>query len=173
MKSTGSRGLTALATLLDALAFGTRVRAAPFAEEHGFARSSIFDLTRRLEAAGLVTRSSSGDVHAGPAALDFAWSTYGLQDMRGPTEAVLLWLSDLFDAPVEATCDGDLLLCAPGRSQMVGTVAQDISEPVCDQNGTERMRLTLQLRVAVDADIASVAIKRAATTLERHLRMFG
>ncbi|SFJ41694.1 hypothetical protein [Aerobium aerolatum] len=169
MKSTDSRGLTALATLLDALASGTTVRAASFAEEHDFARSSVFDLTRRLEAAGLVTRSGSGDLHAGPAALDFAWSTYGLQGMRGPTEAVLLWLNDLFDAPVEATCSGDLLLCAPGRSPMVGPVAQEMSEPICDQNGTERMRLSLQPTAAVDADLASMAMKRAIATLEHHL----
>lgn len=171
MSTGGPRGITALATLLGQLASGMPVRAAEFAGSRGYARSSVFDLTRRLQKEGLLVRDDDGMLLAGPMAYELAWSACGLAGLRGPAEAVLLWLCDNVqgEASLLAGCDELLAVAGPvpgSAGQMI-----ELCLPIRDKRGEERMRLILRLGAQADRGLAEAAMRRAAATLEDHLEM--
>ena len=169
MTADSSRGVSALATMLAQLASGEPIRAADFAGRHGFARSSVFDLARRLQTLGFAARDDDGRLLAGPAAYDFAWSLHGLQGLRGPAQAMLLWLRDHVEAGAAIMVGDEELLSVPGPTLKEINAITRQSAPVCDREGGERLRLVLHLGVHSDAAIAAQALRRAVATLENFL----
>lgn len=171
MSAEGSRGITALAALLGQMASGMPVRAAEFAGSRGYARSSVFELARRLQKEGLLVRDDDGRLFAGPMAYQLAWSTHGLAGLRGPAEAVLLWLCDHAQGGASLLAGPDELLAVPGPGPSSVGQMIELCLPVLDKRGQERMQLILRLSAHAATGVAETAMRRAVVTLEHHLGM--
>ncbi|MGB6118020.1 MAG: hypothetical protein WBF87_07360 [Mesorhizobium sp.] len=173
MATEGTRGVSALADLLSQLSAGEPVRAAQFAEQHGYARSSIFDLARRMQETGFLVRDVNGALLAGPATYDLAWSSHGLSGLRGPAEAVLVWLCDHADSDAVLYADDTEILAVGRPVSRSSTVLAERTASICDDSGAERLNLVWRLREHVASRSAEVAFRRACATLEQHLKALG
>lgn len=167
MSVADTSGVASLAALMAQLATGKPVRAAAFASEHGLARSSVFDIARRLQEAGFLTRDDAGGLVAGPQARALAWSSCGLGRLSGPAEAVATWLRDHADGAVRLTA-GDIVLldfCGskPGADDLT------FQRALTDEKGIERGRLRLTVKPGA-GEMAALCLERAGLTLENYLR---
>lgn len=175
MSVADTRGVAALAALMAQLARGQPLRAAAFAEEHELARSSVFDIARRLQDAGFLTHDDAGSLVAGPTANALAWSAYGLATLSGPAEAVVLWLRDHTNGAVTLTTGEVVLLelAGPWPAQKSGVELTTSHAAILDETGSERARLTLTVKACLDDKArasATICLQRAAQTLQHHLR---
>jgi hypothetical protein len=84
---------------------------------------------------------------------------------------VLLWLRDHTDGGASLVAGSDELLAVPGPAPISTEQTIQLSLPVLDSRGQERMRLILGPGAHVEPTLASAALGRAAATLEHHLRM--
>ena len=75
--------------------------AADLARRLGTARTTTFDVLRRLEAAGFIDRDPQGLVSPGLASADLGFAAFGMVGGAGATEALLTVLRDEANASVE------------------------------------------------------------------------
>lgn len=93
-------GVTAFARILAGVAEGDAPSAGKLADQEGLARSTVFDVIKRMQAADLVTRSAAGTLAPGRTAGAFAYSVFGLGPLFGPAEPLLNWLCNEASADV-------------------------------------------------------------------------
>lgn len=111
MTTPQTSGVMALARLVTRVASGGDVTVASLAAEGGFARSSLFDIVRRLEAAGLVGRDGAGVLRAGPTLVKLGYAGFRAAAAVGPAEALLALLRDEADGTARLmAADGTVLL---------------------------------------------------------------
>lgn len=158
-------GVGVLARLIKRLGDGSQMTAAAFAAEEGFARSTVFDISRRMEAAGLVQRDLNGALSAGPALVKLSLAEYGLAPLSGPAEALLQQLRDETQATVRLWADERTILrFAARRADTEGVV---LEAPL-----TERSKVTLRLRInatRAERDDAQMRLGRCVLSLKHYL----
>lgn len=172
-------GVSGVARVLSRLADGTPRSVAELARTEGLSRSSAFDLARRLQAAGLAARDPAGRLVVGPRAIALAFGRFGLARLRGPAEALLVWLRDHGDVAATLSCaDGEkrvtlLSFPADGARAAIKDGLPTLTYPICGENGREAARLDLVCRQNCNrterAEIESLAL-RVKASLEHHLR---
>ncbi len=170
MSVAATTGVGVLARLLRRLGDGAATTVAEFAAAEGLARSTVFVVSRRMEAAGLLQRDLDGRLFAGPAAVRLALAEYGLAPLHGPAEALLAQLRDETLASVRLVADdGNVVLAyAARRGEAEGLV---LEAPV-----TERARIVLKLRVnatRAEREDAQLRLTRCAITLRHYLEAEG
>jgi hypothetical protein len=163
-------GVTVLARMLRRMAEGEAGTVTAFAEAEGFARSTVFDISRRLEAAGFVERDVDGALQAGPAAISLALAEWGIAALHGPAEALLAQLRDEAQANVRLVAgDGTTILeFATKRASAIGT---ELSAAV-----TEHVRLALSVRAnaaRAERDEAALRLAHYAASLRHYLATDG
>jgi len=94
MSGKDTAGVLALCAILGRVAQGSGASVAQAVQEDGIARSSGFDIVRRLELAGLVMREPGGVLLPGPTAVELGFAAYGIAPLAGPAEALLTLLRD-------------------------------------------------------------------------------
>ena len=166
MSVIATTGVGVLARLINRLGSGDAMTAASFAAREGFARSTVFDVTRRMEDAGLLQRDLSGTLMPGPELVRLALAEHGLAALCGPAEALLTQLRDETHATARLlAADGTVLLTLTARrGDREGTT---LDMPVGDV-----ARLTLQLRPntgRAEREDAQARLARVALTLSDHL----
>jgi hypothetical protein len=175
-ETTGVRGV---ARILTHLSDGAPRTVAELAEETGLARSTAFDLVRRLEDAQIVAREATGRLIAGPAAIALSFGRFGLARLHGPAEALLRWLRDHCDASATLTCmaGGECVTLASfsaswPRPTLTGR-SPTLSHAICAESGAEVARLEVVCRPncsrSESAEIGILAM-RAKASLELYLR---
>ncbi len=135
-----TRGIAALGRILAHIGGDKPTTAAALAAEDGLARSSVFEIVRKLERAGLATRQNGGILAPGPEAVRFGLAAHGAGTMQGAAEALLRHLRDETDGIAELG-DGDTVLLRfaarwEGESDVV------LETPL--HAGPLRIRLTLR-----------------------------
>jgi hypothetical protein len=161
-------GVAVLGRILAALASGQPQTAGDVIAGTGVARSSGFDVLRRMEQAGLVVRDAKGLLAPGPAAGRFAYSAHGLGGLFGPARPVLDWLRDETGGSASLMA-GESVLHRAAAERTAGT---NLRLAICDADGRERARLDLVL--ASDAGEAErgraqALVTAAARRLQDHL----
>ena len=102
MSVVATTGVGVLARLINRLGSGEAMTAASFAAREGFARSTVFDVTRRMEDAGLLQRDPSGTLMPGPAlVLVLSVPAASLEESRRDIERLRLLHTRL--NPIHAT----------------------------------------------------------------------
>ncbi|HZY67873.1 MAG TPA: hypothetical protein VFE52_04770, partial [Devosia sp.] len=162
MSTVTTTGVGMLARLLQRVSSGDHLSAASFGVQEGYARSTVFDVVRRMEDAGLIERDGDGALLPGAAAVRLAMSEHGLVALHGPAEALLTSLRDQTGGTARLlAADGSIMLTLAGRrgsrdglslEAPIGTVA----------------RLTLTLRVGItraQRDHAEAGLSRTALSL--------
>ena len=159
-------GVALVARMLRRLGEGTAPTVAGFAEEEGFARSTVFEVARRLEAAGLVRRDGQSGLVPGAAMVQLCLAEYGLAPLHGPAEALLSQLRDETQAVARLVGDdGTVLLVFATRRPIAEGV-------VLEAAVTARARLTLSLRASAtraERDMAQARLTRCAASLLYYL----
>ena len=166
MSVVATTGVGVLARLINRLGSGEAMTAAGFAAREGFARSTVFDVTRRMEDAGLLQRDLSGVLTPGPELVRLALAEHGLVGLYGPAEALLTQLRDETHATARlVAADGTVLLTLTARrGDYEGTV---LEAPVGNA-----ARVTLRLRPntgRAEREDAQARLARVALTLTDHL----
>lgn len=110
MSTEATTGVAAMASILGRVASGPAATVATVAEDQGVARSTAFDITRRLEAAGFIARDEGGLLSAGPELVRLAFAAHGVAALHGPAEALLALLRDETGATVRLYAGEALLL---------------------------------------------------------------
>lgn len=166
MSVVATRGVGVLARLINRLGTGETMTAAGFAAREGFARSTVFDVMRRMEDAGLLKRDLSGLLMPGPALVRLALAEHGLAALHGPAEALLTQLRDETHASAR-------LIAADGKVLLTLTARRGDSEgALLEVPVGEVARLTLQLRPntsRVEREDAQARLARVALTLTDYL----
>jgi DNA-binding IclR family transcriptional regulator len=172
-------GVNGVARILSRLSDGTPRTVTDLAREEGLARSTAFDLVRRLLEARLIAREPTGKLVAGPAAIALAFSRFGLARLHGPAEALLGWLRDHCDATATLSCAdrGERVTLASFLASRPKSAAADrattLSYAICGEGGLEVARLDVVCRPNASrterAETELLAL-RAKTSLEHHLR---
>ncbi len=166
MSVVATTGVGMLARLISHLSSGDVITAAGFATEQGFARSTVFDVTRRMEDAGLLQRDLNGTLLPGPALVRLALAEHGLAGLHGPAEALLTQLRDETHATARLlAADGTVMLTLAARwGEREG--------PLLEAAVGERAKLTLRLRpnaTRAEREDAQVRLTRTALSLMRYL----
>lgn len=173
---TRTAGVAAVGHILSRLGCGEHVTPRTLAEEDGLARSTVFDVVRRLEQADFLTRHSALGLAAGAAAACLGLSAWGLNALLEPIEATLLWLADHVGAPVGLVVPPDELLLFEVRGTWqprARDAVMSLYEKVQTADGivVARLRVTLPSRTpAQDIAFAKVHLGRACATLEAYLQ---
>ena len=94
-------GVGMIGRILNEVASGEPCTAADLARQLGTARTTTFDVLRRLEVAGFVDRDPQGLVSPGLASADLGFVGFGMGGGAGVTEALLSVLRDKADCTVE------------------------------------------------------------------------
>lgn len=140
MSVMATTGVGMLARLINRLGSGEAATAAGFAAQEGFARSTVFDVTRRTEDAGLLQRDPGGTLQPGPELVRLALAAHGLAALHGPAEALLTQLRDETHATARlVAADGTVLLTLTARRG-------DEEGPLLEAPVGDLARLTLRLR---------------------------
>jgi hypothetical protein len=172
-------GVGGVARILSRLSDGAPRTVMELAEETGLARSTAFDLVRRLRKAQIVARESTGRLIAGPIAIALSFGRFGLARLHGPAEALLIWLRDHCDVTAALTCmaDGERLTLTSfaanwPKSTLTGR-SQTLSYAICAENGVEMARLEVTCRPdcsrSEHTEVELLAL-RAKASLEHYLR---
>jgi DNA-binding IclR family transcriptional regulator len=163
-------GVGVLARLLRRLGEGGGATVAEFAAAEGFARSTVFDVSRRMEAAGLLQRDLNGGMFAGPAAVKLALAEFGLAALHGPAETLLAQLRDETQGTARLMTDD-------GTSVLSFTARRNESDGILlDAPVTDRAKVTLKLRAnatRAERDDAQLRLLRCATSLKHYLGING
>jgi DNA-binding IclR family transcriptional regulator len=166
MSVVATTGVGVLARLINRLSSGDAMTAAGFAAREGFARSTVFDVTRRMEDAGLLQRDPGGTLMLGPTLVRLALAEHGLAALHGPAEALLTQLRD----ETHATA---LLIAADGTVLLTLTARRGDNEgAVLEAAVGDAARVTLRLRPntgRAERDDAQARLARVALTLTDHL----
>ncbi len=170
-------GVSALALILQRLSDGRETRVAALIDDEGLARSTTFDVIRRLRAAGFVSSAPGGKIRAGAKLVALGYSRFGLAALHGPGEAVARWLRDHCDATVRLSCangDGRLTLALfPGAKKTCAPEpTHTLSLPICREDGAEVARLDVTCpRASSQSEISEIEVlaQRAKLTLEAYL----
>jgi DNA-binding IclR family transcriptional regulator len=160
-------GVAALARILNELGQDEVSSVAALAAKTCVSRTTAFEITRRLSAAGLVRRDIDGAVAAGPSAIALGFAAFGIAGLAGPAETLLSWLHERSDAFVELAVD-QVTLAAFGRRQPDMTM----EAPVRDGSGMERARLRLGWRPhtsQAERQRISADFERVRLSLEHYL----
>jgi hypothetical protein len=160
-------GVAALARILNELGQDEAPSVAALAERANVSRTTAFEITRRLAAAGMVRRDVDGAVAAGPAAIALGFAAFRIAGLAGPAETLLSWLHERGDAFVELAVD-QVTLVAFGKRQP--EIALDV--PVRDGSGAERARLRLAWRPhtnQAERQRLSADFERVRLSLEHYL----
>jgi len=172
-------GVNGVARILSRLSDGTPRSVTELAQEEGLARSTAFDLVRRLQEARLIARESTGKLVAGPATIALGFSRFGLARLHGPAEALLSWLRDHCDATATLSCadGGERVTLASFLANWPKSAEADrattLTYAICGEGGLEVARLDVACRPNASrferAETELLAL-RAKTSLELHLR---
>ena len=166
MSVVATTGVGMLARLIGRLGSGEVMTAAGFAADEGFARSTAFDVVRRMEDAGLLRRDLTGTLMAGPCLVKLALSPYGLASLHGPAEALLTQLRDETHGTARLIApDGTALLTLAGYRG-------DRDGPVLEAAVAERARVELRLRpntTRSEREHAQLRLARTAISLAHYL----
>jgi DNA-binding IclR family transcriptional regulator len=166
MSVVATTGVGMLARLINRLGSGEPMTAASFAAKEGCARSTMFDVTRRMEDAGLLQRDLNGTLMPGPALVRLALAEHGLAVLHGPAEALLTQLRDETHATAQLIAgDGTVLLTLTARRD-------DAQGTLLDVPIGEGARLTLRLRPntsRAERDDAQARLARTALSLTHYL----
>ena len=166
MSVVATTGVGVLARLISRLGNGEPMTAAGFATREGFARSTVFDVTRRMEDAGLLQRDPGGVLMPGPELVRLALAEHGLAALHGPAEALLTQLRDETHATAR-------LIAADGTVLMTLTARRGDNEGMMLEAPVGAVaRLTLRLRPntsRVEREDAQGRLTRVAFTLTEHL----
>lgn len=139
--------------------------AAGFAAKEGFARSTVFDISRRMEEAGLVQRDLNGTLSAGPALVKLSLAEHGLAALHGPAEALLQQLRDETQATARLWAgERTIMRFAARRADTEGVV---LEAPL-----TENAKVTLRLRInatRAERDDAQARLSRCVLSLKHYL----
>ena len=170
MSVAGTTGVGVLARLLRRLGEGSATTVAEFAATEGFARSTVFDVSRRMEAAGLLQRDLDGRLFAGPAAVRLALAEHGLAGLHGPGEALLAQLRDETLSSARLVADDDIVLLAYAarRNDQTGIM---LEVPL-----TERAKIVLTLKAnatRAEREDAQLRLTRCVVGLRHYLAFDG
>lgn len=170
MSVAATRGVGVLARMLRKLGEGETGTVGEFATAEGFARSTVFDISRRLEAAGLVERDVDGRLHPGAASVKLALAEYGISALHGPAEALLAQLRDETQTNVRLVADdGTVMLAFAARR--AAEAGQELTVAV-----TERVTVALAVRPSAtraERDDLQACAGRYAASLRHHLAVNG
>jgi len=171
-------GVNGVAQILSCLSDGAPRRTIELARETGLARSTAFDLVRRLQEARLVRREATGKLIAGPSAVALGFARFGLAQLHGPAEALLGWLRDHCDATATLSCAdrGERVTLASSLASRPKSAATDrsatLSYAICGEGGLEVARLDVicppNAARSQRAETEALAL-RVKTSLEHHL----
>ena len=166
MSVVATTGVGMLARLINRLAGTETMTAAGFATREGYARSTVFDVTRRMEAAGILQRDLAGTLMPGPELVRLSLADHGVAALHGPAEALLTQLRDETHATARlVAADGTVLLTLTARRG-------DEEGMLLDAPVGDVARLTLRLRPntgRAERDDAQARLLRAALSLTDHL----
>ena len=162
-----TRGVEVMVRVLERLAEGPAVKVAELAEMEDMARSSLFDIVRRLESAGFVERRSGGQLAPGPQVVALAFARAGLPSLQGPAEALLRLLRDETGGTATLIAgNAELLRVSSGRNEQM-TDPVTITATLADR---ARLQLTLAPGTTRAARAeAEALLQQVVLTLERHL----
>ena len=163
-------GVAVLGRILAALASGEPQTAGDVIAGTGVARSSGFDVLRRMERAGLVVRDAKGLLAPGPAAGRFAYSAHGLGGLSGPARPVLDWLRD--ETGGSACLMAGATVLHRSSAERTGPADASLTAAIRDADGRERARLELFLASdagEVERGRAQALLTAAARRLRDHL----
>jgi DNA-binding IclR family transcriptional regulator len=110
----GTRGVVLVGLILEQLSVG-KVTAAAIAEAKGVPRSSVFEVVRRLEHAGIVSRRHGGQLAPGPVVSRLGFAAFGLGALHGQAQALLRLLRDDTDGTATLRLDDTTLVHMAGR----------------------------------------------------------
>lgn len=162
-----TRGVEVMVRVLARLAEGPEVKVAELAEAEDMARSSLFDIVRRLQDAGFVDRNSSGILAPGPQVLALAFARAGLPSLQGPAEALLRLLRDETGGSAILIADETELIHLPSGRTETGSDAVTVEATIADR-ATVRLTLAPNTTRAARAD-AEALLQQVVLTLENHL----
>jgi DNA-binding IclR family transcriptional regulator len=160
-------GVAALARILAELSQDEVASVSALAAKAGVSRTTAFEITRRLAAAGMVRRDIDGTVAAGPSAIALGFAAFRIAALAGPAETLLAWLHERGDAFVELVVD-QVSIVAFGKRQP--DIAMDVA--VRDGSGAERARLRLAWRPhtnQAERQRISADFERVRLSLEQYL----
>jgi DNA-binding IclR family transcriptional regulator len=172
-------GVNGVARILASLSDGSPRTVPDLAREVGLARSTAFDLVRRLQEARLIAREPTGKLVAGPVAIALSFSRFGLARLHGPAEALLSWLRDHCDATATLSCvdRGERVTLASFLANRPKSAAADrattLTYAICGEGGLEVARLDVVCRPNASRSERSeteLLALRAKASLEHHLR---
>ncbi|NEI72240.1 hypothetical protein GR212_21890 [Rhizobium lusitanum] len=95
-----SAGIAAFARIFSRIADGNVENVASLVESEGIVRSTAFDVVKRMEAAGLVSRQPNGHLLPGNAAGEFAYAGMRVGPLFGPAQTLLPWLRERTNASI-------------------------------------------------------------------------
>jgi hypothetical protein len=170
----GTSGAAAFARVLVQATASKPLTVVELARSEGLARSTAFDIVRRMEVADFVERLPGGKIVPGPAATALGFARFGLAGVSGPAHGLLTWLRDQTGATASLFAIGNgvkpILLA---RAHMpVKTHSQKISISIKGAAGHEVARISIDL--SVNASLAERqhtehVLDRARQSLERLL----
>lgn len=170
MSVSATTGVGVLARLLKRLGEGGVTTVAEFATAEGYARSTVFDVSRRMEAAGLLQRDPSGGLFAGPTAVKLALGEFGLGALHGPAETLLAQLRDETQGTAQLVTDEDTSVLAYAARR------KDAEGFLLEASITDRAKVTLKLRpnaTRAERDDAQLRLTRCAASLKHYLATNG
>lgn len=93
-------GIAAFSRIFSSVAEGGAENVASLIESQGIVRSTAFDVVKRMEAAGLITKQIDGRLMPGAAAGVFAYAGVHLGPLFGPAQTLLPWLREKTNASI-------------------------------------------------------------------------
>lgn len=148
----GTRGVVALGNIMARLADGPAPTAGELADATGLPRSSVFDVVRRLQNSGFVSRTTGGRLVPGGETVRLGLAAHGAQALSGPGEALLRLLRDQTDGTASLLADDLVLLRIAARWQ-IGDALPSFTAPIgtglsvtlaLRQNATRAARLSAE-----------------------------
>lgn len=100
MSGPEAAGLAAFSRILAALGEGRAMSVNELVAACGLRRSTAFDVVRRMERRGFVTRLADGRLALGPTVGAFGYAAFGLGPLYDAAQSLLPWLRDEADVTV-------------------------------------------------------------------------
>lgn len=174
MAKGSTAGVTAVATILERLTRKGSVTVSQLIDDGVIARSTAFDVVRRLRDAGLIKDALHHRLTPGPELVKLGFARLGLEALCGPAEAVLKWLRDQTNSTVVMTApEADVELLRFDSTIQRDECALDIlSSDICrlDRTVAASIRIEFFARCATfDRLEFEALLSRCTITLEQHL----
>lgn len=100
MSGAEAAGLAAFSRILSELGGGQPMSVSALIAACGLRRSTAFDVVRRMEERGFVTRMKDGRLGLGPTAGAFGYAAFGLGPLYETAQSLIAWLRDEADVTV-------------------------------------------------------------------------